>query len=65
MASNPQETFISCAITGNLTKPERSPYLPITPEPIATSALQAVEGGGRGCACPCARASMAIELYRQ
>src|SRR6201992_2647464 len=39
------KTFITCAITGNLTKPEQSPYLPITPEQIATSALEAAEAG--------------------
>jgi len=44
MAGNPaSKTFITCAITGNLTKPEQSPYLPITPEQIATSALEAAE----------------------
>ena len=39
------KTIITCAITGNLTKPEQSPYLPITPEQIATSALEAAEAG--------------------
>jgi hypothetical protein len=37
--------FITCAITGNLTLPEQTPYLPITPEEIANSALGAAEAG--------------------
>jgi uncharacterized protein (DUF849 family) len=36
---------ISCAITGNLTRPEQSPFLPITPEQIANSALEAADAG--------------------
>src|ERR1700744_4681528 len=46
MASTPQQkVIITCAITGNLTKPEQSPYLPITPQQIADSALEAAEAG--------------------
>src|SRR3981189_1423062 len=46
MATNPlQKVFITCAITGNLTRPEQSPYLPITPQQIADSALEAAEAG--------------------
>jgi len=37
--------IITCAITGNLTKPEQTPHLPITPEQIAESALGAAEAG--------------------
>ena len=39
------KVFITCAITGNLTLPEQTPYLPITPEEIANSALGAAEMG--------------------
>jgi uncharacterized protein (DUF849 family) len=39
------KTVITCAITGNLTKPEQSPHLPITPQQIAESALEAAEEG--------------------
>jgi len=39
------KVFITCAITGNLTLPEQTPYLPITPEEIANSALGAAEAG--------------------
>jgi hypothetical protein len=41
MAAPAQKTFITCAITGNLTRPEQSPHLPITPQQIADSALEA------------------------
>jgi uncharacterized protein (DUF849 family) len=41
----PQKVIITCAITGNLTRPEQSPYLPITPQQIADSALEAAEAG--------------------
>jgi uncharacterized protein (DUF849 family) len=39
------KTILTCAITGNLTKPEMTPYLPITPQQIADSALEAAEAG--------------------
>lgn len=39
------KTILTCAITGNLTKPEMTPHLPITPEEIANSALEAAEAG--------------------
>ena len=39
------KVFITCAITGNLTLPEQTPYLPIKPEEIANSALGAAEAG--------------------
>ena len=38
-------TVITCAVTGNLTKPEQTPHLPVTPEQIADSALEAAEAG--------------------
>ncbi len=37
--------FITCAVTGNLTQPEQTPYLPITPEQIADACLGAAESG--------------------
>jgi 3-dehydrocarnitine:acetyl-CoA trimethylamine transferase len=46
MANQPhQKVIITCAITGNLTRPEQSPYLPITPQQIADSALEAADAG--------------------
>src|SRR5260221_9311935 len=37
--------FITCAVTGNLTTPEQTPHLPITPEQIANACLGAAEAG--------------------
>lgn len=39
------KTVITAAITGAGTKPEDTPYLPITPEQIATSSLECAEAG--------------------
>jgi len=41
----PKKTIVTCAITGAVTDPNSTPYLPITPEEIATSALEAAEAG--------------------
>lgn len=38
-------TILTCAITGSLTKPEMNPNLPLSPEQIATSALEAAGAG--------------------
>ena len=38
-------TLITCAVTGNLVKPEQTPHLPITPEQIANECLAAAEAG--------------------
>ena len=40
-----EKVFITCAVTGNLTKPEQTPYLPITPEQIADACLGAADAG--------------------
>ncbi|CDX30172.1 conserved hypothetical protein [Mesorhizobium sp. ORS 3359] len=37
--------IISCAITGAIHTPSMSPYLPITPDQIAASAIEAAEAG--------------------
>src|SRR6478752_1350376 len=43
---NPRDKiFITCAVTGNLTTPEQTPHLPITPEEIADACLEAAEAG--------------------
>ncbi len=39
------KVFITCAVTGNLTLPEQTPHLPITPEQIADACLGAAEAG--------------------
>jgi 3-dehydrocarnitine:acetyl-CoA trimethylamine transferase len=64
------KVFITCAVTGNLTTPDQTPHLPITPDEIAGSCLEAAEAGaaithihvrepGTG------RPSMELELYRE
>lgn len=40
-----QKIFITCAVTGNLTTPEQTPHLPITPEQISDACLGAAEAG--------------------
>jgi len=38
-------TIITCAVTGAVTTREQTPYLPVTPEEISDSALEAAEAG--------------------
>lgn len=45
MINRPQKTILTCAITGSVTDPNSTPYLPITPTQIAESALEAAEAG--------------------
>jgi len=45
MISRPEKTILTCAITGAITDPNSTPYLPITPAEIADSALEAAEAG--------------------
>ena len=40
-----QTTILTCAVTGNLTKPEQTPHLPITPSQISEACLEAAEAG--------------------
>ncbi|RZL65758.1 MAG: 3-keto-5-aminohexanoate cleavage protein [Variovorax sp.] len=64
------KTLITCAVTGNLVKPEQTPHLPITPTQIADECLAAAEAGagqvhihvrdpGTG------KPSMEVDLYRE
>lgn len=39
------KVVITCAVTGNLTRPDATPHLPITPEEIADACLGAAEAG--------------------
>jgi uncharacterized protein (DUF849 family) len=39
------KVIISCAVTGSIHTPSMSPHLPVTPEEIASSALEAAEAG--------------------
>lgn len=38
-------TVLTCAVTGNLTRPDQTPHLPITPAQIAEESLAAAEAG--------------------
>jgi uncharacterized protein (DUF849 family) len=40
-----KKTLITCAVTGNLVKPEQTPHLPITPKQIADECLAAAAAG--------------------
>jgi uncharacterized protein (DUF849 family) len=64
------KVFITCAITGNLTLPEQTPHLPITPEQIADSALGAAEAGAAIAHIhvrdpETGKPSMELDLYRE
>ena len=37
--------FITASVTGNLTTPEQTPHLPITPAQIVDACLEAAEAG--------------------
>lgn len=64
-----QPTIISCAITGNITTVESTPYLPVTPEQIASSSLEAVRAGAAivhiHVRHPDGRPSMEMQHYRE
>jgi uncharacterized protein (DUF849 family) len=38
-------TILTCAVTGNLTRPEQTPHLPISPQQISDACLEAAEAG--------------------
>ena len=45
MAHNGGKVIISCAVTGSIHTPTMSPYLPLTPDEVATQAIDAAEAG--------------------
>lgn len=64
------KVVITCAVTGNLTTPDQTPHLPITPEQIAHSALLAAEAGAAIAHLhvrdpETGSPSMGLELYRE
>jgi len=64
------KTLITCAVTGNLVKPEQTPHLPITPVQIADECLAAAEAGASQVHIhvrnpETGRPSMAVDLYRE
>ncbi|WP_416798668.1 3-keto-5-aminohexanoate cleavage protein [Ciceribacter azotifigens] len=62
-------TIITCAITGNMTSVDSTPYLPVTPEQIANSSLEAVRAGAAivhiHVRHPDGRPSMELQHYRE
>jgi uncharacterized protein (DUF849 family) len=65
-----RKTIITCAVTGNLTKPEQHPGLPVTPEQIANASLDAARAGAAVVHIhvrdpKTGRPSMDIALYRE
>ena len=64
------KTIITCAVTGNLVKPEQTPHLPITPVQIADECLAAAEAGASQVHIhvrnpETGKPSMEVELYRE
>ncbi|APH71622.1 BKACE family enzyme [Aquibium oceanicum] len=41
----PKKVIVTCAVTGSVHTPSMSPYLPVTPDQIATDAIAAAEAG--------------------
>lgn len=65
-----RKVILTCAVTGNITTPEQTPYLPITPEQIATAAIDAAKAGAAVAHIhvrdpATGRPSMDIALYRE
>ncbi|WP_374410358.1 3-keto-5-aminohexanoate cleavage protein [Novosphingobium colocasiae] len=45
MAAKQKSVIVTCAVTGSIHTPSMSPYLPVTPDEIATEALAAAAAG--------------------
>jgi len=63
-------TILTCAVTGNLTSPEQTPHLPITPAQISTACLEAAEAGAAAVHIhvrdpETGKPSMRLELYEE
>lgn len=64
------KTFITCAVTGNLVKPDQTPHLPITPAQIADECLAAADAGAAQVHIhvrdpETGKPSMSLDLYRE
>ncbi len=64
-----EKTFITCAVTGNITRPDQTPHLPITTEQIANECLAAAAEGAAAVHIhvrdpKTGRPSMDVNLYR-
>lgn len=65
-----KSTILTCAVTGNLTTPEQTAYLPITPEQISTACIEAHDAGAAAVHIhvrdpKSGRPSMDVDLYAQ
>ena len=65
-----QPTILTCAVTGNLTRPDQTPHLPVTPAQISTACLEAAEAGAAAVHIhvrdpKTGRPSMDIDLYAE
>ncbi|MGH7124408.1 MAG: 3-keto-5-aminohexanoate cleavage protein, partial [Stellaceae bacterium] len=45
MAAVAKKVIITCAVTGSIHTPTMSPHLPLTPDEVATQAIDAAEAG--------------------
>lgn len=64
------KTFLTCAVTGNITTPDQTPHLPVTPTQIADECLAAAEAGAAAVHIhvrdpQTGKPSMSLELYRE
>jgi uncharacterized protein (DUF849 family) len=64
------KTIISCAVTGNQTRPEQHPGIPVTPRQIAEAAIGAAKAGAAIAHIhvrdpETARGSMRLDLYKE
>lgn len=63
------KTILTCAVTGNLTRPDQNPALPITPEQVVQSCLDAAAAGAAivhiHVRHPEGRPSMELAHYRE
>ena len=64
------KTFLTCAVTGNITTTDQTPHLPVTPTQIADECLAAAEAGAAAVHIhvrdpKTGKPSMALELYRE
>jgi len=65
-----QPTILTCAVTGNLTTPDQTPHLPVTPQQISTACLEAAEAGAAAVHIhvrdpATGKPSMDVDLYAQ
>ena len=64
------KTFLTCAVTGNITTPDQTPHLPVTPAHIANECLAAAQAGAAAVHIhvrdpQTGKPSMELELYRE